>query len=578
MVRTYKRKRQTSYSEVDLRRAVESVQGGMTISEASRTFSIPRGTITDNMKSFLSKKKSGGKTIFTLEQEMSMKDRILYLSSRGFPVTADQLCKIAYSFAEKLRRRKKLQMNSIPRKWNLDGKASNDWYLGYKRRHSDLVLRTPEGISTARAEAFNPKRVSKFFEDARQIYDKFQFFNFPSQIYNVDETGLSSVPSNSIKVIAKKGTRTVQQVQVGERGTLTTLVACVSATGSYIPPFLIFKGSVPSEGMLPQNSYTNSSKSGYIDSDLFIDFLVHFDKYREKINNQPCLLVLDGHASHMSLPAVSFAKSHNIELLCLPPHTSHRLQPLDTHINKKIKTEWRKNLTSFLQKNDRIVLTKNGFTEVFSETWKAVIENRGLALNAFTYCGLYPLRNTVLDEEYEKSRAYDSNESQNATFSGETAAALRTICTSPKKLANKVHKKDHLAHTTSEEYIKLREGKSRALPSSSSTSITASKALPSSSSTSISVSKTLSSSSSTSIPASKSLTSNCARVPPFTKGSKARRTTSSHTLTSIKTVTLCCVCSVSYDEATEDWYQCTKCLKWACEVCFATNVCANCCA
>jgi transposase len=56
MVLTYKRKRQVSYSQEDLHRAVESVQGGMTISEASRMFSIPRGTVTDNMKSFLKKK------------------------------------------------------------------------------------------------------------------------------------------------------------------------------------------------------------------------------------------------------------------------------------------------------------------------------------------------------------------------------------------------------------------------------------------------------------------------------------------------------------------------------------------
>jgi hypothetical protein len=70
------------------------VQGGKTISEASRTFSFPRGTVTENMKSFFNKKKSVGKTIITLEQEMSMKDRILYLSARRFPVTTDQLCKI----------------------------------------------------------------------------------------------------------------------------------------------------------------------------------------------------------------------------------------------------------------------------------------------------------------------------------------------------------------------------------------------------------------------------------------------------------------------------------------------------
>ena len=41
------------------------------------------------------------------------------------------------------------------------------------------------------------------------------------------------------------------------------------------------------------------------------------------------LLVLDGHASHRPLDVVTYAREHDVALLCLPPHTTHRLQPLD---------------------------------------------------------------------------------------------------------------------------------------------------------------------------------------------------------------------------------------------------------
>jgi hypothetical protein len=53
-------------------------------------------------------------------------------------------------------------MNNIHRKWKVDEKVINDWYSRYKRRHSHLALHVSEGISTARAEAFNPERASNF--------------------------------------------------------------------------------------------------------------------------------------------------------------------------------------------------------------------------------------------------------------------------------------------------------------------------------------------------------------------------------------------------------------------------------
>ena len=41
--------------------------------------------------------------------------------------------------------------------------------------------------------------------------------------------------------------------------------------------------------------------------------------------------MFDGHVSHKSLEAIRLAKEHGITLLTLPPHTSHRLRPLDVN-------------------------------------------------------------------------------------------------------------------------------------------------------------------------------------------------------------------------------------------------------
>lgn len=98
----------------------------------------------------------------------------------------------------------------------------------------------------ARAEAFNKFQIEQFFKDVTERAAELQIFeSYPNLIYNCDETGLSTVPNSSKKVLALKGTRVVQKIGVGERGTLTTLIPCANASGQLIPPFLIFKGHAP---------------------------------------------------------------------------------------------------------------------------------------------------------------------------------------------------------------------------------------------------------------------------------------------------------------------------------------------
>ena len=43
----------------------------------------------------------------------------------------------------------------------------------------------------------------------------------------------------------------------------------------------------------------------------------------------PIFFILDGHASHFSWEFLSFCLEHNMLVLCLPPHSTHILQPLD---------------------------------------------------------------------------------------------------------------------------------------------------------------------------------------------------------------------------------------------------------
>ena len=41
------------------------------------------------------------------------------------------------------------------------------------------------------------------------------------------------------------------------------------------------------------------------------------------------LIIFDNHESHISIDSINLAKGNGIVLLIFPPHTSHKLQPLD---------------------------------------------------------------------------------------------------------------------------------------------------------------------------------------------------------------------------------------------------------
>ena len=68
---------------------------------------------------------------------------------------------------------------------------------------------------------------------------------------------------------------------------------------------------------------------GWMDRDIFVQWLYHFNFRVKPSKGAPVLLTLDGHISHTEdLNAIEKAKQNGIIMLSLPPHSSHRMQPL----------------------------------------------------------------------------------------------------------------------------------------------------------------------------------------------------------------------------------------------------------
>jgi hypothetical protein len=74
---------------------------------------------------------------------------------------------------------------------------------------------------------------------------------------------------------------------------------------------------------------------------VFICFLVSVKHIKD-----PILLLLDGHASHISPEVIRLAKANNVQMMCLPSNSSHLTQPVDVGLLKPAKTAFRHGLNN----------------------------------------------------------------------------------------------------------------------------------------------------------------------------------------------------------------------------------------
>lgn len=152
-----------------------------------------------------------------------------------------------------------------------------------------------------------------------------------------------------------------------------SVLACGSASGALMPPYTVYKGkhlySQWTQGG-PKGAGYGCSQSGWMHDFNFISwFKTMFVKAVAK-EEKPLLLLFDGHNSHISYDLIEMAKSHGIILFCLPPHTSHRLQPLDVGFFAPFKTVWRSQLKDWARMTNHMAVTKPVFPALLKQAWE----------------------------------------------------------------------------------------------------------------------------------------------------------------------------------------------------------------
>lgn len=90
----------------------------------------------------------------------------------------------------------------------------------------------------------------------------------------------------------------------------------------------------------PPGTVAGCSDNGRVTSDLFVKWLKHFAQHARPSRERTAILLVDGHASHKSLNAVEFARENGIVMISFPPHSTHRMQPLDRTVYGPLKAAY----------------------------------------------------------------------------------------------------------------------------------------------------------------------------------------------------------------------------------------------
>jgi len=399
-IQTRKGRKLNVWSEDRMKSAVEEFKKGEHgLRYISRAWNVPKSTLARRVKGHVQgfKHASGKQPILPPSAENDLAELITTLSSRGFPLARKDIQHLAFQYA---------QQHDLSG-FNTDrGSAGYYWLKGFMERHSELSVRKPESLSCGRASGVNKAVIDKWFDQYEHTLDELQIRDCPSHIWNTDESGLQD-HFVSQSVIGAKG-KPCYEVNPGEKGETTTVLATFNAVGTYAPLMFIFKGKrIKADWCVgaPVNSVVKVSDNGWITSELFIEFGKKFVSSLPKDDPRPHLLLLDGHCTHVyNLEFLNIMKQNNVHPFCFPAHTTHCLQPADISLFKSLKHHWTAQGRKYLRETGGRKPDKKQFFKLFQAAWKEAA-SVATAQSGFRESGTFPVnRDQIRPEVFEPSK------------------------------------------------------------------------------------------------------------------------------------------------------------------------------
>lgn len=281
-------------------------------------YGVPRTTISDVKLGKRSSNIIGRKTKLDPKIEKILCDACVKLSDIGLGLTKTDILAIIKQCCQTVDDCKNIFPPSGP---------TEKWYNGFMKRWKHVLSkRMASHLSYNRAKAVTKEKAQQFYQLIKSKKESLELEYGPipaTDYWNTDETGFSGSQGDTI-IVCRRGSKNPVTLVGNNEKVYYTVNFAGSAAGEYMPPYTIYKGSTSTNKWItawsdggPTGAYYNTSKSGWMEEDNFIDWFKEFIKYvRHTLKLVgPIILFLDGYYSHLVIIVIDLAIENNIHLI-----------------------------------------------------------------------------------------------------------------------------------------------------------------------------------------------------------------------------------------------------------------------
>jgi hypothetical protein len=369
-----------SSNEARILLALQALQNDQNLSlrRASGIYKVPFETLRRRQNGIQSRRDSGpnSRRLSDLE-EQTIVQFILDLDSRGKPSRI--------RFVEEMANSLLADRDASP--------VGKRWAHNFVKRQPELKTRIFRRYDYQRAKCEDPTIIRGWFRLVQNTIAKYSIQ--PGDTWNFDETGfMMGLIQSGMVVTGSERQGRLKSVQPGNREWITAIPA-INAEGQSIPPFIIGSGQYHlanwyRESNLPCDWVIATSQNGWTNNELGLEWLKHFDRSPAKRSvSLYRLLILDGHESHHSVDFERYCQDHKIITLCMPPHASHLLQPLDVGCFSVLKNAYGREIEHLIRCSITHI-SKTEFFPAFYAAFQATFTESNIQ-GAFRGAGIYPL-------------------------------------------------------------------------------------------------------------------------------------------------------------------------------------------
>lgn len=265
-----KQDQSTKCSQTAMTNAYLAAKTDMSIRRAAQQYGVPFQTLRDRIAGDIDLEccTMGAIPLFSLGEEARFVSHLKEMANIGYGYSRQEVVDVASNFAVHLNKRTR------------DNPMSLKWFYSFLGRWPELKVIKPRSLEISRAKSATIENVDKYFEELKNVMEKYDLIDKPHLIFNIDEKGIT-INHSPPRVVT--GSEMHPQAVTSGKSSTITILACGNAIGNSIPPYFVFPGARMGDDLLQGSSPGTEgtvSESGWSNSGIFIDYLKsHFTKY-----------------------------------------------------------------------------------------------------------------------------------------------------------------------------------------------------------------------------------------------------------------------------------------------------------